>query len=106
MWRSQLPTGFIYEKCYLRKNLKKSYVDPRYAEVKLYYRFFVIFHFQSTWLISHERTVELKTLRSKKHLHCVKSVRIRSYSGPHFPTFGLNMDSTPYLSVFSPSAGK
>ena len=23
-------------------------------------------------------------------LHCVKSVRIRSYSGPHFPVFGLN----------------
>ena len=22
--------------------------------------------------------------------HCVKSVLIRSYSGPHFPTFGLN----------------
>ena len=29
--------------------------------------------------------------------HCVKSVRIWSYSGPH---------STPYLSVFSPNAGK
>ena len=24
--------------------------------------------------------------------HCVKSVRIRSYSGPHFPAFGLNTD--------------
>ena len=24
--------------------------------------------------------------------HCVKSVRIRSYSGPHFPTFGLNTE--------------
>ena len=23
-------------------------------------------------------------------MHCVKSVRIRSYSGPHFPAFGLN----------------
>ena len=23
-------------------------------------------------------------------LHCVKSVRIRSHSGPHFPAFGLN----------------
>ena len=36
-----------------------------------------------------------------KVLHCVKSVRIRSYSGLHFPTFGLNT----YLSVFSPNAG-
>ena len=25
-------------------------------------------------------------------LHCVKSVRIRSYSGPHFPVFGLNTE--------------
>ena len=35
--------------------------------------------------------------------HCVKSVRIRSYSGSYFPAFELN---TPYLSVFSPNAGK
>ena len=25
-------------------------------------------------------------------LHCVKSVRIRSYSGPYFPSFGLNTE--------------
>ena len=25
-------------------------------------------------------------------VHCVKSVHIRSYSGPYFPTFGLNTD--------------
>ena len=40
--------------------------------------------------------------------HYIKSVRIRCYSGSHFPTFsifGLNMDSV-YLSVFSPNAGK
>ena len=24
--------------------------------------------------------------------HCVKSVRIWNYSGPYFPTFGLNME--------------
>ena len=24
--------------------------------------------------------------------HCIKSVRIRSYSGPHFPAFGLNTE--------------
>ena len=35
--------------------------------------------------------------------YCVKSVHIRSYSGPHFPAFVLN---TVYLSVFSPNAGK
>ena len=43
-------------------------------------------------------------------LHCVKSVRIRSYSGPHFPlvfphSHWIRRD-TEYLSVFSPNAGK
>ena len=28
--------------------------------------------------------------------HCVKSVHIRSYSGPHFPAFGLNTDQKKY----------
>ena len=27
-----------------------------------------------------------------KKSHCVISVRIRSYSGPHFPGFGLNTE--------------
>ena len=25
-------------------------------------------------------------------MHCIKSVRIRSYSGPYFPAFGLNTE--------------
>ena len=28
----------------------------------------------------------------KRISHCVKSVRIRSYSGPYFPAFGLNTE--------------
>ena len=27
-----------------------------------------------------------------KNLHCMKSVRIQSYSGPYFPDFGLNTE--------------
>ena len=34
--------------------------------------------------------------------HCVKSVRIQSFSGPYFPTFGLNTKRY----VFNPNAGK
>ena len=44
--------------------------------------------------------LEKKTRNIYKHMlactcqggsrHCVKSDRIRSYSGPHFPEFGLN----------------
>ena len=43
----------------------------------------------------------LKSIKS--NFPCVKSVRIGSYSGPHFPAFGLN---TERYSVFSPTAGK
>ena len=32
------------------------------------------------------------SISNEKSSHCVKSVRIRSYSGPFFPTFGLNTD--------------
>ena len=46
---------------------------------------------------------DLEKNHSLNLLHCVKSVRIRSYSGPHFPTFGLN---TERYSVFSPNTGK
>ena len=36
----------------------------------------------------------------------MKSVRIRSFSGPYFPAFELMQIDTPHLSVFSPNAGK
>ena len=47
--------------------------------------------------------------------HCIKSVHIRSFSGPHFPAFELNTEiygvslsirDMEYLSVFSLNAGK
>ena len=34
----------------------------------------------------------LETPSQKSNSHCVKSVRIGSYSGPYFPSFGLNTD--------------
>ena len=38
-------------------------------------------------------------------LHCVKSVRIRSYSGQHFPAFGLNAGRSSECGI-SPNTGK
>ena len=35
--------------------------------------------------------------------HCVKSVSIRSYSGPHFPAFGLNAERYSNTQIFSPN---
>ena len=34
----------------------------------------------------------LETMKLIKNKHCMKSARVRSYSGSHFPTFGLNAD--------------
>ena len=46
-------------------------------------------------------------LYRKSHVHhCMKSVLIRSYSGPHYPAFGLKTRDMDYLSIFSPNAGK
>ena len=45
-------------------------------------------------------------LMKVKLSHSLKSSRIWSYSGPHFPVFGLNTERFGYLSVFSPNAGK
>ena len=45
----------------------------------------------------------LEDIFSVDSLHCVKSVRIRSYSYLHFPAFGLNRER---YSVFIPNAGK
>ena len=36
--------------------------------------------------------VQAAKVVKSKDVHCVKSVRIRSYSGPYFPAFGLNTD--------------
>ena len=38
--------------------------------------------------------------------HCVKSVRIRRYSGPHFPTFGLNTERYPVSLRIQAECGK
>ena len=48
------------------------------------------------------KKMEIKSkMRDVKDKHCVESVRIRSYSGPHFPD-----SDSGYFYVFSPNAGK
>ena len=49
--------------------------------------------------------VSEKLRENLTQFHCMKSIRIRSYSGPHFPVFGLNTgkygpEKTPYLRTF------
>ena len=44
--------------------------------------------------------------RYRVHFHCLKSVRILSFSGPYFPTFGLKTERYGVSLLFSPNAGK
>ena len=37
--------------------------------------------------------------------HCVKSVGIRSFSGPYFPAFGMNTERQIAFSVFCQNTG-
>ena len=39
--------------------------------------------------------------RKVSNPHCVKSVRIRSYSSPYFPSFGLNTERSVSLHIQS-----
>ena len=41
-----------------------------------------------------------------KNSHCVKSVRIRCYSGPHVPAFGLNTERYGVSVRIQPECGK
>ena len=36
--------------------------------------------------------IRIKTKEGSEKWHCLKSVRIRSFSGPYFSVFGLKMD--------------
>ena len=39
-------------------------------------------------------------------IHCVKSVRIRIFSGPYFPAFGLNMETYSVSILIQSECGK
>ena len=45
------------------------------------------------WLLYDRDLYQERVKKKMNVLHCVKSVRIRSYSGPYFPAFGLNIQS-------------
>ena len=42
-----------------------------------------------------------RVIFSVNYNHCVKSVPIRSYSGPHFPAFGLNTERYEVRTFFT-----
>ena len=57
----------------------------------------LFWHLDHFDIILTQITIVFRTLETLKwsflpNIHCIKSVRIRSYSGPHFPAFGLNTE--------------
>ena len=81
------------------KELKNS---PRYSIHTTMLWSYFNFSFESQFKIHHDEYVRLNKLNqyafpklffpNSFKLHCVKSARIRSYSGPYFPTFRLNTE--------------
>ena len=70
---------------------------------------FIGYQFQYFWTqIGHQFSTILDRIHSSslKQIHCVKNIRVRSFSVPYFPAFGLNRRDMEYLFVFSPNAGK
>ena len=51
------------------------------------------------------RIIKMMNLNDVSDILCMKSVRIQSYSGPHFPAFGMNTERSGE-SLFSPNVGK
>ena len=50
--------------------------------------------------------ISKKATKENIYLHCVKSVRIRSKSGPHFPAFGLNTERSGVSPRIQSECGK
>ena len=63
-------------------------------------RSFLVSHFQST--------MNRCKARSINHIdyHCVKTIRVWSFSGPHFPIFGLNTERYPVSLGIQSECGK
>ena len=51
-----------------------------------------IFFFATNFLVISGLISKFYLYKSLHTLHCVKSIRIWSYSGPHFSAFGLNTE--------------
>ena len=81
MWRIKLP----------RRNRKL----PKYYGQDCLEKFHL--HLWSLIIIQVPKTTPILTQNTKIYqksliIHCVKSVLIRSFSGPYFPAFGLNTE--------------
>ena len=64
---------------------------PRHLNFRIFFKPSSFQSVFSSYLFIQRRIYPL-IINLFKQKHCVKSVRIRSYPGPYFPTFGLNAE--------------
>ena len=111
----------LYQKCKISCSVKTStYCHSIFARLssakqlpeKFHFEFLQAFSFSSTWnkKTSSCRSNTVTFRHNNAYMHCVKIVRIPSYSGPHFSHIFPHSDwirrDTEYLSIFSPNVGK
>ena len=64
--------------------------DPIYQGVSKY-KFPIDIMSGNSWIVRIEKASYMREWQRVVHVyHCVKNARIRTYSGPYFPAFGLN----------------
>ena len=76
----------------ISENMKKNFSDRSDFEVKLVCNFAITNHLRWCYsLYTAKLSRSIFSQNSSRNLHCVKSVRIGSYSGPLFSTFSLRI---------------
>ena len=73
----------------------------RIQQSGIIFSFLLLFYDIDCYLKNFQFCVILFTILTISSEHCVKSVRIRSYSGLHFPAFGLNTERYGVLRIRS-----
>ena len=75
----------------LKSNLLWKYLNITIFSMLLSYYLLIIWKINHTWYYNLSLDLFLNCSYFWKN-HCVKSARIRSYSGLHFPAYGLNTE--------------
>ena len=94
--------SLIFQQQYIHNICRKKLIFRWNIHQQIWVAYLELQSLQSPWREHEDWKLNRRSeavVRRCSSKHCVKSVRIRSYSG--LPAFGLNC-----LSVFSPNAGK
>ena len=101
-----------------KKKIRLFHFKRSYFSYMLFFRKCLMFRWSIPLRMQDSIFIQIMEWIEIANIHCVKSVQIRIFSGPHFPTFGLNTEryevslrvqsecgkygpeKTPYLDTF------